>query len=47
MRVDGTWVDKVDGTITGQGKKIVSKDGQTLSITIDGQTAVRVYDRQQ
>ena len=41
------WIDKVDGKITGQGKKIVSKDGQTLTITIDGQTAIRVYDRQQ
>jgi hypothetical protein len=41
------WIDKVDGKVTGQGKKIVSKDGRTLTITIDGQTAVRVYDRQQ
>lgn len=40
------WVDKVDGKITGQGKKIVSKDGQTLTITVDGQSGVRVYDRQ-
>jgi len=41
------WIDKVNGKITGQGRKIVSKDGQTLTITVDGQTAVRVYDRQQ
>ena len=40
------WIDKVDGKITAQGRKIVSKDGQTLTITIDGQTAIRVYDRQ-
>jgi len=41
------WIDKVNGKITGQGRKIVSKDGQTLTITVDGQTALRVYDRQQ
>ena len=40
------WIDKVNGRITAQGKKIVSKDGQTLTITVDGQTAIRVYDRQ-
>ena len=40
------WFDKVDGRITGQGKKIVSKDGRTLTITTDGSTTVRVYDRQ-
>jgi hypothetical protein len=40
------WIDKVNGAITAQGKKIVSKDGRTLTITVDGQTAVRVYDRQ-
>ncbi|HET9013288.1 MAG TPA: hypothetical protein VFN38_15800 [Gemmatimonadaceae bacterium] len=40
------WIDKVNGKITAQGKKIVSKDGQTLTITVDGQTAIRVYDRQ-
>ena len=40
------WVDKVNGKITAQGKKIVSKDGRTLTITVDGQTAIRVYDRQ-
>jgi len=40
------WIDKVNGKITGQGKKIVSKDGQTLTITVDGQQGVRVYDRQ-
>jgi len=40
------WMDKVDGKITAQGKKIVSKDGQTLTITVDGQPGARVYDRQ-
>src|SRR5262249_43748633 len=30
------WIDKVDGRITAQGKKIVSKDRQTLTITVDG-----------
>lgn len=39
------WIDKVDGRITAQGKKIVSQDGQTLTITIDGQPGARVYDR--
>ena len=41
------WIDKVDGKITGQGKKIVSKGGQTLTIPVDGQPGARVYDRQQ
>jgi hypothetical protein len=40
------WFDKVDGRITGQGRKIVSKDGKTLTITVDGAPQVRVYDRQ-
>jgi hypothetical protein len=40
------WFDKVDGRITGQGRKIVSKDGKTLTITVDGSPMVRVYDRQ-
>jgi hypothetical protein len=42
------WVDKVDGKITAQGKKTISKDGKTLTITVDGAPAsqVRVYDRQ-
>lgn len=39
------WIDKVDGKITAQGRKIVSKDGQTLTITVDGQPGARVYDR--
>jgi hypothetical protein len=40
------WIDKVDGRITAQGKKIVSKDRQTLTITTDGRSQVRIYDRQ-
>jgi hypothetical protein len=42
------WTDKVDGRITGQGKKIISSDGKTLTITVDGAAASqpRVYDRQ-
>jgi hypothetical protein len=42
------WADKVDGRITAQGKKTVSRDGKTLTITVDGAPAsrVRVYDRQ-
>ena len=40
------WIDKVDGRITAQGKKTVSKDRKTLTITVDGSPAVRIYDRQ-
>lgn len=42
------WTDKVDGKVTAQGKKIVSKDNKTLTITVDGAPAsrVRIYDRQ-
>jgi hypothetical protein len=40
------WIDKVDGRVTAQGQKIVSKDGRTLTITVDGSPAIRVYDRQ-
>jgi hypothetical protein len=40
------WIDKVDGRITAQGRKIVSKDRQTLTITTDGRSQVRIYDRQ-
>jgi hypothetical protein len=39
------WIDKVDGRITAQGRKIVSKDRQTLTITTDGRSQVRIYDR--
>lgn len=40
------WTDKVNGKVTGHGKKIVSKDGQTLTVTVDGSSRVLVYDRQ-
>jgi hypothetical protein len=40
------WVDRVNGKISAQGKKTISKDGKTLTITVDGQPQVRVYDRQ-
>lgn len=40
------WTDKQDGRITQQGKKTVSKDGKTLTMTVDGRPQVRVYDRQ-
>lgn len=40
------WVDKVNGRITAQGKKTVSTDRKTLTITVDGSTNVRIYDRQ-
>jgi len=40
------WIDKFNGRVTAQGKKIVSKDRKTLTITVDGSPAVRIYDRQ-
>jgi hypothetical protein len=40
------WTDKVDGKVTSHGKKIVSKDGKTLTVTVEGSPLVRVYDRQ-
>ena len=42
------WVDKADGRVTSQGKKIISQDGKTLTVTVDGAPASqgRVYDRQ-
>lgn len=42
------WTDKVDGRVTAQGKKIVSKDRRTLTVTVDGAVPplVRIYDRQ-
>jgi hypothetical protein len=42
------WVDKVDGRVTAKGRKIVSRDGATLTITEDDQPNARprVYDRQ-
>jgi hypothetical protein len=40
------WTDKVDGRVTAHGKKIVSTDRKTLTITVDGSSTVRIYDRQ-
>jgi hypothetical protein len=40
------WTDKVNGKVTAHGKKIVSKDGKTLTLTVDSSAQVRVYDRQ-
>lgn len=40
------WTDKVNGKVTGHGKKIVSRDGKTLTLTVDGSSQIRVYDRQ-
>jgi len=40
------WTDKADGRITSHGKKIVSKDGKTLTVTVDGSAQIKIYDRQ-
>jgi len=41
------WTDKVDGKVTAKGKKTISKDGKTLTVTVDGANPqVRIYDRQ-
>jgi hypothetical protein len=40
------WTDKADGKVIGHGKKIVSHDGKTLTITVDGSSQTLVYDRQ-
>ena len=40
------WTDKVSGKVTASGKKTISKDGRTLTITVDGAPQIRVYDRQ-
>lgn len=40
------WTDKVDGKITSHGKKIISKDGKTLTVTVDGSSQTYIYDRQ-
>lgn len=39
------WTDKVNGKVTASGRKTVSKDGRTLTITVDGSSQIRVYDR--
>ena len=42
------WTDKQAGKVTSQGKKTISQDGKTLTITVDGRPAsqARIYDRQ-
>jgi hypothetical protein len=41
------WIDKADGRITAQGRKIISKDGKTLTVITDSATSQpRIYDRQ-
>lgn len=40
------WTDKVDGKVTSHGQKIISNDGQTLTVTVAGSSQTRVYDRQ-
>jgi hypothetical protein len=40
------WTDKVDGKVTSHGKKILSKDGKTLTVTVEGSSQMYVYDRQ-
>ena len=40
------WADKVNGTVTASGRKIVSRDRKTLTITIDGRSQTLIYDRQ-
>lgn len=40
------WTDKVDGRATSHGKKIVSRDGKTLTITVEGSSQRYIYDRQ-
>ncbi|MEP7306228.1 MAG: hypothetical protein ABJA98_11985 [Acidobacteriota bacterium] len=40
------WTDKVNGKVVATGRKIVSKDRRTLTITVDGRSQVTVYDRQ-
>ena len=40
------WTDKVNGKVVATGRKIVSKDRQTLTITVDGRSQFTVYDRQ-
>jgi hypothetical protein len=40
------WIDKNNGRITSQGRKIISEDGKTLTITVNGSTTKYIYDRQ-
>jgi hypothetical protein len=40
------WTDKANGRVTSKGKKIISPDGNTLTITLDGSPQTYIYDRQ-
>jgi len=40
------WTDKVNGKVTSHGKKTISKDGKTLTVTVDGSSPMYIYDRQ-
>jgi hypothetical protein len=40
------WTDKANGKVVASGRKIVSKDRRTLTITVDGRLQVTVYERQ-
>jgi hypothetical protein len=40
------WTDKVNGKVVASGRKIVSPDRRTLTITTEGRSQVIVYDRQ-
>lgn len=40
------WTDKADGKVTSHGKKTVSKDGKTLTLTVEETSRMLVYDRQ-
>jgi len=40
------WTDKVNGRISGQGKKIISRDRNTLTVTVEGpRPQTFIYDR--
>jgi hypothetical protein len=40
------WTDKVNGKVVATGRKIVSKDRQTLTITVAGRSQVALYEHQ-
>ena len=40
------WTDEVNGKVTSHGKKIISNDGNTLMVTVDGSSQMYIYDRQ-
>jgi len=40
------WTDKVDGKVTSHGKKIISKDGKTLTVKMDHSPQTYIYHRQ-